>query len=100
MYGISLCGGGFIRSAEIQAALANVVNEAQDGATADSAWRHLCQIEHLEARGMLYSNQDFDVLSSALNFLDAVSEAGKRLRAAYQEAQAGYLTASDEGGDA
>jgi hypothetical protein len=34
---------------------------------------HLSSIETLEARGMQRSNQDFDVLSAALDFLDAVA---------------------------
>lgn len=32
----------------------------------------MVSIERLESRGMQYSNEDFDVLSGALNFLDAV----------------------------
>jgi hypothetical protein len=33
---------------------------------------YLGAIERLEARGTQYKNQDLDVLSGALNFLDAV----------------------------
>ena len=72
MYGVSLCGGGFIRSAELQRAIAELPHAADS-----ELWRRgfqlICDIEHLEARGMRYSNQDFDVLSSALNYLDAVA---------------------------
>lgn len=82
MYGIALCHGGFIRSAEIQRALSELPFEC--GTELHTRrMRELSAIEHLEARGMQYSNQDFDVLSSALNFLDAVApEVSERLRLA------------------
>lgn len=80
MYGIKLVSGGFIRSAELQRALADLPFEC--GTELHSRrMQHLGAIESLEARGMHYSNQDFDVLSSALNFLAAVAiEAADGLR--------------------
>lgn len=72
MYGLKLVNGGFIRSAEIQRALAQLPFEC--GTELHSRRMALLgAIERLEARGMQCSNQDFDVLSSALNFLDAVA---------------------------
>lgn len=71
MYKLLLRKGKAIKSEEIQQALNEV--EAECGTTThQSRMAHLSRIEQLEARGMQYSNQDFDVLSSALNFLDAV----------------------------
>ena len=66
MYGLSVrtdvnCETCFVRSAEI-ARLVTFRGDHPD------VMRHLAAIEHLEARGAKYSNQDFDVLSAAWNF--------------------------------
>lgn len=71
MYTLHLRTGKRITSAMLQKALGDL---QADCGTATHATRmtQLAAIERLEARGMQYSNQDFDVLSGALNFLDAV----------------------------
>lgn len=81
MYGLSLQSGGWVRSADLQRALSDLPFEC--GSELHSRrMAFLGSIESLEARGMLYSNQDFDVLSGALNFLDAVApEVSETLRA-------------------
>jgi hypothetical protein len=71
MYALHLRNGRSITSAVLQRALADVPAECGTAAH-DSRMGYLSAIERLEARGMTYSNQDFDVLSGALNFLDAV----------------------------
>ena len=71
MYKLHLQSGRAIESASLIHALGSL--DAECGTqTHASRMAHLGSIERLEARGMTYSNQDFDVLSSALNFLDAV----------------------------
>src|SRR3990167_3151719 len=72
MYVIKLTSGGFIQSAVIQRALADLPLEC-GSELHKRRMQQLGVIEHLEARGMAYANQDFDVLSSALNFVDAVA---------------------------
>ncbi len=69
MYALHLRNGKRVTSAVLQHTLSKL-----DCGTLTHITRmqHLSAIERLEARGMQYSNQDFDVLSSALNFLDAV----------------------------
>lgn len=79
MYGLKLCGGGFIGSLAIKVALAKLEVSGEVGLR---RMREMVAVERLEGRGMQYSNQDFDVLSSALNFLDAVApDAAGELRA-------------------
>ena len=51
-----------LRSAEIQ----RLVGESKP--THPETMAHLCAIEHIEARGIKYANQDFDVLSAAYRF--------------------------------
>ena len=74
MYGITLQAGHgkrWITSAMLQHAL-GALPCAQGTVTHDRRMAFLSAIERLGARGMQYSNQDFDILSGALNFLDAV----------------------------
>lgn len=71
MYAIHLRTGKRIASETLQRALDSLPCEVGTQ-THQTRMAHLSAIEGLEARGMRYSNQDFDVLSSALNFLDAV----------------------------
>ena len=79
MYNLTLRSAKTITSAELQSALAAL--DAECGTmTHKSRMRHLGSIERLEARGMQYSNQDFDVLSAALNFLDAVDPTNRLRR--------------------
>lgn len=68
MYALHLRNGKTITSAMLQHAIGAVTGEM----TRVTAGHHLGAIERLEARGMTHANQDFDVLSAALNFLDAV----------------------------
>lgn len=71
MYSLLLQNGKQITSAMLSQRLGSL--EADCGTvTHETRMRHLSAIERLGARGMQYSNQDFDVLSAALNFLDAV----------------------------
>ena len=70
MYGLNLTTGKRITSAQIQHAIGRLDIQ---GSLQGKQMEHLTAIEHIEARGIRYSNQDFDVLSSALNFLDAVN---------------------------
>lgn len=66
-YGISV-NGTFLRSEEIAR---RITDRHSDPHGRDcQVMRHLSAIEHLEQRGMEYSNQDFDVLSAALRFSD------------------------------
>ena len=70
MYGLNLTTGERITSAQLQQSLGALdLGEMMHARRME----HLTAIEHIEARGIRYSNQDFDVLSSALNFLDAVN---------------------------
>ena len=69
MYRLHLHSGGAVSSAELQHALGQL---ERGQLTHETRMRHLAALEALEARGMRYANQDFDVLSAALNFLDAV----------------------------
>lgn len=71
MYALNLRNGNAITSAMLQAKLGELSAECGT-VTHSSRMGYLSAIERLEARGMSYSNQDFDVLSGALNFLDAV----------------------------
>ena len=71
MYALHLRTGKHVTSAMLQHALGAVDADCETRTHA-SRMIHLQAIERLEARGMTYSNQDFDVLSAALNFLDAV----------------------------
>ncbi len=71
MYRLILRSGRPITSAQLQQALGQV--DAECGTvTHQTRMKHLGAIERLCARGKSYSNEDFDVLSAALNFLDAV----------------------------
>ena len=72
MYALHLRNGKSITSAQLQHAIGSLDCTGHHS-MAHGAIHHLCAIERLEARGMTYSNQDFDVLSSSLNFLDAVN---------------------------
>lgn len=73
MYRLSLSGsGGSISLAQLMRALGDL-NAECGTVTHQTRMRHLCALERLGCRGMEYSNQDFDVMSSALNFLDAVN---------------------------
>jgi hypothetical protein len=69
MYTLHLRNGKRITSAVLQHTLSNL---DCGPLTHTKRMQHLSAIERLEARGMQHSNQDFDVLSAALNFLDAV----------------------------
>lgn len=72
MYSLALQRGRSIPSANLMAALASLpfaIGTQMHSRRCDE----MASIERLGARGMRYANQDFDVLSSALNFLDAVA---------------------------
>lgn len=69
MYSLRLQSGLRISSAELQHALGALKCGTE---THLARMAHMSAIERIEARGTTYSNQDFDVLSAALNFLDAV----------------------------
>ena len=71
MYKLHLRSGKSITSAMLQHSLGLLPCEPGT-MTHKSRMSYLGAIERLEARGMTYSNEDFDVLSAALNFLDAV----------------------------
>lgn len=78
MYGLKLEGNGFIGSLAIKTALGRLDVSGEIGLR---RMREMVAIENLEGRGVRYANQDFDVLSSALNFLDAVApEVASELR--------------------
>ncbi len=62
MYTLSIAGAGFLRSAEIARMIVDNRGDHPD------VIRHLSAIEHIEARGISYSNEDFDVLSAAHRF--------------------------------
>jgi hypothetical protein len=71
MYRLVLRSGGSITCGQLMGALGAV--DAECGTvTHNTRMRHLAELERLGARGMRYANQDFDIMSSALNFLDAV----------------------------
>lgn len=72
MYSLHLQSGNRITSAELQHTL-GALQLDYDTETNRARMAHLSSIERLEARGISYANQDFDVLSRALNFLDAVA---------------------------
>lgn len=80
MYALSLSSGGRIGSADIQRALADLPFECgSESHKRRMQW--MGEIERLGARGARYSNEDFDVLSGALNFIDAVApEVSDRMR--------------------
>ena len=59
---------GSITSAELQRRISELV--ACNASLREDGMRHLGAIERLEARGMSYSNEDFDVLSSAKRWCD------------------------------
>jgi hypothetical protein len=61
MYCLKIANGPLLRSEEIARMVA-----ARDGHP--DTMRHLGAIERIEARGIVYSNQDFDVLSAAYSF--------------------------------
>ncbi len=71
MYGISVQYGthsAFVRSEEITKRICTLTELLYR----EEAIRHLCAIEHLEARGITYCNEDFDVLSAAHRFANAL----------------------------
>jgi hypothetical protein len=92
-YGLSLCGGGRIEATTLAAALALL----ECGPAVSVRRRELLEkVDALCVRGMRYANEDFDVLSSALNFLDAVQpDVAEQLRyqAAWREQRAGFAAA-------
>ena len=67
MYALHLRSGKSITSEQLCRALYALDCQRK------SAMTHLAAVEELEERGMRCSNQDRDVLSAALNFLDAVN---------------------------
>ena len=73
MYSLALQSNRRITSAQLQRALSLVDCEI-GGELHGRRMGHLGAIEEIEARGIRYANQDFDVLSAALNFLDAVDQ--------------------------
>ena len=60
MYSISGPVIGYVTSAELQKYLSGIVDRQPN------TMRHIQDIEHLEARGIAYSNHDHDVLSAAV----------------------------------
>lgn len=70
MYSLHLLSGQTITSAQLQHALGRL---DLNGELHKRLMSQLSGIESLEARGCRYSNHDFDVLSGALNFIDAVA---------------------------
>ena len=72
MYSLALQHGRSVLSQDMSAALASLPFAVGTELHARRC-SEMAAIERLEARGMQYSNHDFDVLSSALNFLDAVA---------------------------
>ena len=70
MYALYLTTGQRITSAELQRALGDL--DLSGAELLKRRMNILCDIESIESRGIRYSNHDFDVLSGALNFLDAV----------------------------
>jgi spore germination protein YaaH len=66
MYGLSIANEGFLRSAEISRLITDRKPYSAE------LMKHLGAIERIEARGITYSNEDFDVLSAAYRF--ALSE--------------------------
>ena len=80
MYGISTARG-FVRSKDLARRL-GMLPESVD----QDRMRHMVAIEEIESRGISYSNQDFDVLSAALSYLEGlqletVSVAERKYRA-------------------
>lgn len=69
MYGIRH-NGQWVRSAELQRELSQL-----DQSQHPEVMRHICAIEHLEARGAQYCNQDFDVLGAACSYLNRKTDA-------------------------
>lgn len=75
MYVLSIAGGPTLKSAEV----ARLVVKNRDGHP--HVMRHLSAIEHIEARGITYANQDIDVLSSAYSFAcDREAKLGREIR--------------------
>jgi hypothetical protein len=77
VYHLPITAARRITSAELSRALGDldcpVITEADSVHLRRMS--HLGAIEALEARGARYSGHDFDALSGALNFLDAVEPA-------------------------
>lgn len=71
MYSLHLRSGRSVTSAMLQRSLADCGVES-GSELGHRRMAYMVSIERLESRGMQYSNEDFDVLSGALNFLDAV----------------------------
>ena len=78
MYRLALAGGEIIPSEVIAHRIAGTLDYDSDPNHAAVGMKHLYAIETIEARGLQYANQDFDVLSSAYDFMVA----GKRTVAA------------------
>lgn len=70
-YGLFLAGGRHVRAPEIRAALvARIAKDGDEpGPHDDKATAAVLRIDHLGLHGERYSNQGFDVLSSALDVL-------------------------------
>lgn len=83
MYALHLRSGVSIPAAVLQKAIADLPFPVGSQSQA-RGFAHICQIERLCSRGMSRANEDFDVLSGALNFLDAVApEVSDHLRSGW-----------------